>query len=105
MILENCYPYIQALIKRKVEQYINKREETEKLKIKEMEFERYKEKERGRAATRKVAQFRDRVSHNQWCDPNIFVVRSLLTCRYNFQSSKHYITSYFFNLIGNKILE
>ena len=56
--------YVQELIKKRVEEYIHIREEKNKLRQQEMEGERIEEKERRRAATKRIVQFRDRVSDN-----------------------------------------
>ena len=60
-----CYK-LQELIKQRVIEYGHVREEGVKLRQQEMEAERIKEKERRQAATRKIMQFRDRVSYSDY---------------------------------------
>ena len=48
-----------------MEEYIQNREEREKVKQQGLEMERMKEKERRKAATKEVARFRERVSYVQ----------------------------------------
>lgn len=54
-----------------METYVQNREEREKVKQQGLEMERIKEKERRKAATKEVAQFRERVSAIYAC--NFFV--------------------------------
>lgn len=56
------YNKLQELIKQRVIEYGHIREEGAKLRQQEMEAERIKEKKKRQAATRKIMQFRDRVS-------------------------------------------
>ena len=47
-----------------MEEYIQNREEREKVRQQGLEIERMKEKERRKAATKEVVRFRERVSNN-----------------------------------------
>lgn len=52
-------------MKEEVKEYIHSREDQKKLEQERIEVEKMKENERRKAATKKVAQFRERVSQSR----------------------------------------
>lgn len=76
-------------MKEEVQGYIQSREEQKKLEREMIELEKMKESERRKAATKKLAQFRERVSQllSVDCQLNLFTCKLLAGIHHNYNNN------------------